>query len=52
MIVQRNKDWAQRIATLMQGAGTTFIAVGAGHLSGADSLQALLEARGFKVQRY
>ena len=52
LIVQRNKDWAQRIATLMQGAGTTFIAVGAGHLSGPDSLQVLLQARGFKVERY
>jgi uncharacterized protein len=52
LIVQRNKAWTERIAILMQGAGTTFIAVGAGHLTGPHSLQTLLQARGFEVERY
>jgi len=52
LIVQRNKAWTERIATLMQGAGTTFIAVGAGHLAGPHSLPTLLQARGFSVERY
>ncbi len=34
----------------MAGAGTVFIAVGAGHLVGDDSVIALLRQRGFKVE--
>ncbi len=51
LILRRNAAWSDRIAALMQGSGTTFIAVGAGHLVGEQGLPALLAARGFEVQR-
>jgi hypothetical protein len=49
LIVERNKRWADEIQKLMAGSGKVFIAVGAGHLVGNDSVVALLRARGFKV---
>jgi uncharacterized protein YbaP (TraB family) len=52
VIVRRNTAWADRIVTMLEGSGTTFIAVGAGHLVGEDSVQELLEDRGVTVQRH
>lgn len=51
LIVQRNADWAEQIEKLMAGSGTSFIAVGAGHLVGPDSVQSLLEKKGLRVTR-
>jgi len=51
LLVDRNTDWADQIETLLQGSGTTFIAVGAAHLAGDDSVQAILEQRGVEVDR-
>lgn len=51
LIVNRNADWTNQIQTLLEGSGTTFIAVGAGHLAGEDSVQSMLAARGVTVQR-
>jgi hypothetical protein len=51
LLVQRNKDWAGQIQTLLAGEGVSVIAVGAAHLVGDDSVQALLEKRGVKVER-
>ncbi|HEX2559964.1 TraB/GumN family protein [Phenylobacterium sp.] len=51
LIAERNTNWAAQISSLMAGSGVHFIAVGAGHLSGPDSLQAMLEARGYEVRR-
>ncbi len=51
IIKRRNEAWAQRIADELQGAGTDFIAVGAGHLVGPDSVQSLLAARGIEIER-
>jgi uncharacterized protein YbaP (TraB family) len=48
---QRNAAWIQVLSHEMQGAGTEFVAVGAGHLLGRDGLVAQLRARGFNVQR-
>ena len=50
LIVQRNKRWADEIQKLLAGSGKIFIAVGAGHLVGNDSVVALLRARGIKVE--
>jgi uncharacterized protein YbaP (TraB family) len=51
LIVDRNKAWAHTIAGRLRNSngGTSFIAVGAGHLAGPDSVQKQLEAMGFKV---
>jgi uncharacterized protein YbaP (TraB family) len=47
----RNARWADWIARRMAQPGRVFIAVGAGHLGGAASVQADLAARGYKVRR-
>jgi uncharacterized protein YbaP (TraB family) len=51
LLVKRNANWAGQIDTMMDGEGVIFIAVGAAHLAGDDSVQALLEQRGFTVER-
>lgn len=52
LIVDRNRAWAKRIATMAKtGSGTIFIAVGAGHLAGPDSLVTILQHQGIKVDR-
>lgn len=42
LLVNRNVRWAEWIDKRMQQPGTVFIAVGAGHLAGKDSVQAQL----------
>lgn len=51
MFVQRNARWASWIANRLKTPGTVFVAVGAGHLSGPDSLQNQLAAIGVKSAR-
>ena len=51
VVVQRNEDWARQLAKKLQGSGVSFVAVGAGHLVGPDSVQAQLEKRGLKAER-
>lgn len=50
ILVDRNTDWANQIQTLLEGSGTAFIAVGAAHLTGDDSVQAILQRRGVTVE--
>jgi len=51
LVVQRNKAWTEKLVKLLQGEGdaTTFVAVGAAHLAGPDSVQKMLQARGYTV---
>ncbi|WP_421789464.1 TraB/GumN family protein [Hyphobacterium sp.] len=49
IIVQRNLRWADEIETMLEGSGTTFIAVGSGHLPGEEGVIALLRERGIEV---
>jgi uncharacterized protein YbaP (TraB family) len=51
LLVQRNQAWAARIATMMKQPGTIFIAVGAAHLAGPDSVQMQLQQLGVKAMR-
>lgn len=51
LITRRNAAWAAWIAARLAQPGATMIAVGAGHLAGPGSVQALLAARGFAVTR-
>jgi uncharacterized protein YbaP (TraB family) len=51
LLVQRNEAWATKIAALLQQPGTVFIAVGAAHLAGPDSVQAQLHKLGIEAPR-
>ena len=51
LLVRRNTDWADQIQTMLEGSGTIFMAVGAAHLAGDDSVQEILEDRGVTVTR-
>jgi uncharacterized protein len=51
MFTERNARWADWIAARMQTPGTVFIAVGAGHLAGQDSVLVRLAEKGLASQR-
>lgn len=51
LLVDRNRDWANQLKTRLAGSGVSFVAVGAGHLAGPDSLQAQLAKLGIKAER-
>ncbi len=51
MFTQRNSNWAGWIANRLQQPGTVFVAVGAGHLAGSDSLQVKLADLGIRSAR-
>ena len=51
MFTERNARWADWIKARMQTPGTVFVAVGAGHLAGSDSLLVRLAERGIPSQR-
>ncbi|WP_233590233.1 TraB/GumN family protein [Dyella dinghuensis] len=52
LIVERNENWAAKIKDMMiRQPGTIFIAVGAAHLAGPDSVQAQLAKLGVVVQQ-
>jgi uncharacterized protein YbaP (TraB family) len=51
LIRKRNIAWADWLAKRLEQPGQLLVAVGAGHLAGADSVQKQLAARGIKVTR-
>jgi uncharacterized protein YbaP (TraB family) len=51
LLRRRNAHWARWVEERLKQPGTVMLAVGAGHLAGADSVQALLATRGLKVTR-
>lgn len=51
MFTERNDRWADWIRARMQTPGTVFVAVGAGHLAGQDSLLVRLAERGIPSHR-
>jgi len=51
LVSDRNKAWAQWIDNRLDKPGTVFMAVGAGHLAGPDSVQRYLKDRGIASQR-
>ena len=51
LLVERNETWARQIAGMLSQPGTVFIAVGAAHLAGPDSVQAQLKKLGENVER-
>lgn len=51
LLRNRNANWVVKIEDMLTGKGTIFIAVGAGHLIGPDSVLAMLKARGIGSER-
>lgn len=51
LLYARNRNWAEWIDTRLDQPGTVFIAVGAGHLAGAKSVQDYLAQKGITVSR-
>lgn len=52
IILDRNTDWSQQIAKLMETTpGTFFIAVGTGHLVGPDRVQVQLQQQNIHITR-
>jgi uncharacterized protein YbaP (TraB family) len=51
LLKRRNAAWAETLVAAMAGHGTELVNVGALHMVGPDGLPALLQARGFTVER-
>ena len=51
LLTDRNSNWARWIDQRLKQPGTVFVAVGAGHLAGQESVQAQLRKRGIKARR-
>ncbi|NII11658.1 TraB/GumN family protein [Oleiagrimonas sp. C23AA] len=51
LLVDRNKRWAPQLKALLAKPGTRFVAVGAAHLAGPDSVQHQLAALGLHAER-
>jgi len=51
LMSRRNAAWAEWLAKRMERPGTAFVAVGAGHLVGEGSVQAMLKKKGLKAKR-
>lgn len=51
LLTNRNKTWATWLKGRLDTPGTVFVAVGAGHLGGKDSVQAYLARGGITAQR-
>ncbi len=51
LLANRNRAWADWIAARLSVPGKVFMAVGAGHLGGKESVVAMLQAKGLTVER-
>jgi uncharacterized protein YbaP (TraB family) len=53
LLVKRNERFADTLAGILKdpATGTLFVAIGAGHIAGPDSVLKMLEARGFNAVR-
>jgi uncharacterized protein YbaP (TraB family) len=51
LLTQRNRNWASWIGKRLDTPGTVFMAVGAGHLAGDESVQSMLAQNGITVTR-
>lgn len=51
LVIDRNRHWADWIAERMKQPGTVFMAVGAGHLAGKQSVQRALQRLGLRATR-
>ena len=52
LLINRNQNWSLKLDRLVKTEpGTFVVAVGAAHLAGQDSVRAMLEAKGYTVER-
>ena len=51
LLRRRNVNWTRWIQRRMASPGSVLVAVGAGHLAGADSVIAMLKRDGYRVRR-
>jgi uncharacterized protein len=51
LLARRNAQWADALIGRLAVPGIQFVAVGAGHLTGSDSVQTMLAKLGYSVQR-
>lgn len=51
LLTDRNRAWADQLDAMLKAGATPFVAVGAAHLAGSDSLQRLMMARGWEIKR-
>ncbi|MEQ9316251.1 MAG: TraB/GumN family protein [Henriciella sp.] len=50
VFLNRNSKWVPQIEAMLDEPGTVFIAVGAGHLAGPDSVITMLRDKGYEVE--
>ena len=51
LLLHRNEKWIPKIEIMLDIPGTSFVAVGAAHLAGPDSVVGMLRAKGLDVVR-
>lgn len=51
VLYQRNRNWIAPLSEMLESDGSYFVAVGAGHLAGPNSVIELLEGKGYRVVR-
>ncbi len=51
LLVDRNRDWANKVDIYIKSPEVEFLLVGAAHLIGRDSLLKMLQKKGYKIEK-